>query len=105
MSNPPAVFFPAPAVRVVPALDDYIQPNLGHPLRIWWAYYWPTTLITLVGGFVLRIVVQVLWQNFIFSAKPLMHVNRFGPYIINDVAALFILHYVLGKIFVTFAWF
>jgi hypothetical protein len=99
MSNLPTMFEPPAGARSAPGLDDYIQPNLGHGLRIWWAYYWPTTLITLVLSFLLGLVVTVLWENFIVSAKPLVPVTRYGPYVINYVVALFVMHYILGKTF------
>jgi len=38
LGNRPEVQPPAPD-------SDYIQPNLGHGLRIWWALFWRTTLI------------------------------------------------------------
>jgi hypothetical protein len=66
MSNLPTMFESPSGAHSAPGLDDYIQPNLGHGLRIWWAYYWPTTLITLVLSFLLGLAVRVLWENFIF---------------------------------------
>lgn len=99
MSNLPAMFESPSGAHSAPGLDDYIQPNLGHGLRIWWAYYWPSTLITLVLSFLLGLLVRVLWENFIVSAKPLVPVTRYGPYIINYVVALFVMRYILGKTF------
>jgi hypothetical protein len=99
MSNLPTMFDPPPGAHAAPAIDDYTQPNLGHGLRIWWAYYWPTTLITLVLSLLLGLVVTALWENFIVPAKALVPVTRFGPYVINYAVALFIMHYVLGKTF------
>jgi hypothetical protein len=99
MSSLPTMFEPPSGVHSAPAVDDYLQPNLGHGLRIWWAYYWPTTLITLVLSLLLGLVVTALWENFIVSAKPLVPVTRYGPYIINYVVALFVMRYILGKKF------
>jgi hypothetical protein len=99
MSNLPTMFESPSGAHPAPGLDDYIQPNLGHGLRIWWAYYWPTTLITLVLSFLLGLLVRVLWENFIVSAKPLVPVTRYGPYIINYVVTLFVMRYILGKTF------
>jgi hypothetical protein len=93
------MFDSPPSSNPVSALDDYIQPNLGHAMRIWWAYYWPTTLITVVGGYLLGLVVRLLYENFIVSAKPLIPVTRNGGYVINYVAAFFVMRYVLGKTF------
>jgi hypothetical protein len=99
MSNLPTMFKPPAGGHAAPAIDDYIQPSLGHGLRIWWAYYWPTTLITLILGYLQGIVVRALWENFIVPARTLVPVTRFGPYVINYVVALFVMHYVLGKTF------
>jgi hypothetical protein len=99
MSNLPTMFEPSPSSDPASALNDYIQPNLGHALRIWWAYYWPTTLITLVSSFLLGVLARVLWQNFIISARPLMLVTKYGAYVISYTVAFFMIRYVLGKTF------
>jgi hypothetical protein len=99
MSNLPIMFEPPARGQAASAMADYIQPNLGHGLRIWWAYYWPTTLISLILGYLLGIVVRALWENFILPARTLVPVTRFGPYVINYVVALFVMRYVLGKTF------
>jgi hypothetical protein len=95
----PTMFDPPAGAHAAPAIDDYMQPNLGHGLRIWWAYYWPTTLISLILGYLLSMIVRALWENFIFPARALVPVTRFGPYVINYIVALFVMHYVLGKTF------
>jgi hypothetical protein len=102
MSNLPTMFDLPPSSETASTLNDYIQPNLGHALRIWWAYYWPTTLITLVSSFLLGLVVRILWQNFIVSAKPLIFVTKYGAYVISYVVAFFMIRYVLGKTFLHF---
>ncbi|MGC2831644.1 MAG: hypothetical protein WB994_18550, partial [Candidatus Acidiferrum sp.] len=89
MSNLPTMFEP-PSISVPDsALNDYIQPNLGHALRIWWAYYWPTMVISFLLGVLLRGVVRLLYENFIISANPLVPVVGYGPYVINYVVAFF----------------
>ncbi|MGC0775460.1 MAG: hypothetical protein WB543_21175 [Candidatus Acidiferrum sp.] len=99
MSNLPTMFEP-PSISVPDsALNDYIQPNLGHALRIWWAYYWPTMVISFLLGVLLRGVVRLLYENFIISANPLVPVVGYGPYVINYVVAFFMIRYVLGKTF------
>jgi hypothetical protein len=99
MSNSPTMFEPPAGRHAAQAIDDYLQPNLGHGLRIWWAYYWPTTIISLILGYLLGIVVRALWENFILPASTLVPVTRFGPYVINYVVALFVMRYILGKTF------
>lgn len=48
--------------------DNYIQPNLGHGLRIWWALFWRTTLASMImyGGSV-RALHSVLPSYFSYS--------------------------------------
>jgi hypothetical protein len=99
MSNLPNMLEPPARAGSAPALDDYVQPHLGHALRIWWAYYWPTTLITVVGGYLLGVLVRLLYENFIVLAKPLIPVTRYGGYVINYATAFFVMHYILGKTF------
>lgn len=99
MSELPTMFDAPPSSDPASALNDYIQPNLGHALRIWWAYYWPTTLITLLLSYLLGLVVRILWENFIFSAKPLIPVAKYGGYVMNYVVAFCLIRYVLGKTF------
>ncbi|MGB8476052.1 MAG: hypothetical protein WCE61_18375 [Candidatus Acidiferrum sp.] len=99
MSNLPTMFEPPPVSDPDSVLNDYIQPNLGHALRIWWAYYWPTMVISFLLGVLLRGVVRLLYENFILSANPLLPVLTYGPYVINYVIAFFMIRYVLGKTF------
>jgi hypothetical protein len=99
MSTLPTMFEPPPSSDPASALNDYIQPNLGHALRIWWAYYWPTMIVSFLLGLLLRGVVRLLYENFIVSANPLVPVVRYGPYAINFVVAFFMIRYVLGKTF------
>lgn len=88
MSNLPTMFEPPAGDHSAPALDDYLQPSLGHALRIWWAYYWPTTIASLVLGYLLGLVVRALWENFIVSAKALIPVTKYGP-----MSSIMLLHF------------
>jgi hypothetical protein len=80
-------------------LNQYIQSNFGHALRIWWAYFWPTAIISLLLGLLLGMVVRILYERMILSAHVLVLVTKFGGYIINYVVAFFIMKYVLCKTF------
>lgn len=87
----------SPALR---ALDEnYIQPHLGHALRIWWAFYWPTTLISFVLGILLGLVVRVLPQTFSLSTRFVGVLSQVWSYLLSYTTALFIFKYVLGKRF------
>lgn len=79
--------------------DNYVQPNLGHGLRIWWAFYWPTTVI---GGFlviVLNFWLRRLYQDLSLSASVVGPTMKFDPYILNYIVAFFVMYYVLRKNF------
>jgi hypothetical protein len=82
----------------VPA-DSYIQPNMGHALRIWWAFYWPTTLVTAVLTYALQYGVRQVYENSAFPAKILARVLQIGPYVLTYTVAIFVMHYILGKTF------
>ena len=99
MSSLPTMFEPLSGNEPASSLNDYVQPNLGHALRIWWAYYWPTALISFLIEVLLRGIVHLLYENFIVSAKPLVPVVRYGPYVITYVVAFFMIRHVLDKTF------
>ena len=87
------------------SLSDYIQPNLSHGLRIWWAFYWPTAAaaFVLVTGFnsAIRVFLQVgaVPGNLIV---PLIWIGRFDFVIFYYAAAFFAMAYVLRKKFRSF---
>lgn len=64
--------------------DNYIQPNLGHGLRIWWALFWRTTLASVItyGG-------------------PLAAFHRIPPpyttYAVNYAVTLAMMYFILRK--------
>jgi hypothetical protein len=64
MPGPPSIFDEPHATLLTPAvLSDYIQPNFGHGPRIWWAFFWPTTLISLVLTIVVNDWTRYLYEN------------------------------------------
>lgn len=92
--------FNAPSVSSAAAPPaDYIQPTLGHGLRIWWAYYWPTNLIAAVLVFCFQFWLRKLYENVILSARTVVIVMRILPYATTYIVAFFIIWYVLGKRF------
>jgi hypothetical protein len=50
-----------------------------------------------LSGYLPGLVVRAVWENFIVSAKAVIPVTRYGPYVINYVVALFVVRYLLGK--------
>ncbi|HVB08227.1 MAG TPA: hypothetical protein VNF00_04705 [Candidatus Acidoferrales bacterium] len=90
--------FNAPSVSSAAAPpDNYIQPTLGHGLRIWWAYYWPTNLIAAVLMFCFRFWLRKLYENVILSARTVVIAMRILPYATTYFVAFFIIWYVLGE--------
>jgi hypothetical protein len=79
--------------------DNYIQPTLGHALRIWWAFYWPTTLISTVLGFGFGRLLRLAYEDGFATARIVRVTSQVGGYAINYVVALFVMHYVLSKNF------
>ncbi|MGA8407117.1 MAG: hypothetical protein WB680_08065 [Candidatus Acidiferrales bacterium] len=90
---------PSPAHSTPLPNDNYVQPNLGHGLRIWWAFYWPTTLI---GGFLavaLNFWLRRLYQNMALPASIVGPVLKVGPYVLSYAVAFFVMYYILRKNF------
>src|SRR5947199_3938112 len=81
------------------AFDAYIQPTLGHALRIWWAFYWPTTLISLVLGFGFGRILRLIYENGVATANFIRLASQVSAYVINYLVALFVLYYLLNKRF------
>ena len=81
--------------------DDFVQPTFPYALRVWWAYYWRTSLISFVivavGVFVLAAGVGIF-----ISARAFLLARRILPYAITYLVAFFVIRYVLGKSFRNF---
>ncbi len=59
-----------------PSQENYVQPALGHGLRIWWAYYWPTSLISFFIIVVLTVLLRKAWENDVLSTLSLRACGR-----------------------------
>jgi hypothetical protein len=82
--------------------ENYIQPNLGHGLRIWWAYYWPTFLISSVIIGVLTVVLRKAWENVMISGQVVLWADRILPYVVIAVVSVLGIRRILGKKFRSF---
>jgi hypothetical protein len=91
------MFGHTPTVPPVPASGNYIQPNLGHGLRIWWAFFWRNTLISAAAGFLLGIVLIALARYISIPARG--YAVTFGGYLIEYIAAIFVIHFIARKKF------
>jgi hypothetical protein len=99
MAALPSIPDAGPTPQAGSALSDYIQPNLGHGLRIWWAFYWRNTLISVVLAFMLGMAIQPLLNAGTVSYRPLSLILQYGSYIVSYAVALFVMHYILRKNF------
>ncbi len=89
----------APTPPVPSYLSDYIQPTFDHGLRIWWAFFWPTTVISAILGFAIEFGLRVIYEHTNVPGNLIGPVMRFTPYVISYVVALFIMEYILRKNF------
>jgi hypothetical protein len=96
MPGPPSMFdAPRPAASDAPAFN-YIQPNLLYGLKIWWAFYWRTTLTT----YIVAAGAIVLARRAPSPATLLL--ARYSVYAVYYPVAFLVLAYVLRKNFETF---
>ena len=93
----------APPIRsVFTSQEDYIQPTLAYGLRIWWAYYWPTFLISSLIIGVLMVVLRRAWEYLILRDQVVLWVNRILPYAVTFFVSMFGIHRILRKKFQSF---
>jgi len=82
--------------------DNYIQPNLGHGLRIWWAYYWPTTLISSIILVTLTILLRKAWENGMVSGNLVRRAYLVLPYVVTIAVSVIGIRRILRKNFRSF---
>src|ERR1700722_5467458 len=100
MPSPPSMFdTPSVASPVPPALSNYIQPNLGHGLRIWWAFFWPTTLISIVATIVVNYWARYFYENSNVPGSLLRPIFQYDSYFFSYATAFFVMNYILRKNF------
>ena len=93
----------APPVRSAsPFQEDYIQPSLAYGLRIWWAYYWPTFLISALVIGVLSVLLRRAWEYLILRDQVVLWTNRILPYAVTFFVSMFGIHRILSKKFQSF---
>ena len=86
-----------------PSQENYLQPNLGHGLRIWWAYYWPTFLISVIIIVVLSALLRKAWENDVLSTQVVRWANWILPYAVISAVSLLGVWRILGKKFHSFS--
>lgn len=103
MLSKPGTFDAASLESVSASQENYIQPNLGHGLRIWWAYYWPTSLISFCIIVVLTVLLRKAWENFMVSTRVVLWANRLLPYVVVSAVSVLGIWRILGKKFRSFS--
>lgn len=93
------MFDAGPTPPVPSYLSNYIQPTFNHGLRIWWAFFWPTTIISAIVGFAIEFGLRVIYEHTNVPGNLIGPVMRFMPYVVSYVVALFIMEYILRKNF------
>lgn len=78
---------------------NYIQPNLGHGLRIWWAFHWPTTLIATALSVGLHVALRYIYENTSPPGSLIGPIMKFDAYFFTYAVALFVMYYILRKNF------
>lgn len=99
MPSPPSMFDEPHSTVVPSSLSGYIQPNLGHGLRIWWAFFWTTTLITAMLTITTDVALRGIYENSTVPGSLIRPVMRYDGYFFSYVVALFVLMYILRKNF------
>ncbi len=103
MHGPPSLFesqSPAPAEAL--QTSNYIQPNLGHGLRIWWAFYWPTTLIATILTIAVNAGLRRWYENSDVPGSVIGPVMKYDMYVFTYAVALLVMYYILRKNFLHF---
>jgi len=103
MLSNPGSFDAASLERSSPSQENYLQPNLGHGLRIWWAYYWPTSLISSIIIVVLAALLRKAWENDVLSTQVVRWANRILPYVVTSAVSMLGIWRILRKKFHAFS--
>jgi hypothetical protein len=89
----------AQSQSTVTASAEYIQPTLNHGLRVWWAFYWRTSVISGVLSFAAAYGVHQLYENTTTSAILIQWTQRLIPYVFSYAVAFFVMRSILHKDF------
>jgi hypothetical protein len=73
---------------------NYIQPNLGHGLRIWWAFYWRTILSSILVATAVNLILRRFPNN-----STIALISRYDNYVLYYLVAFFAMAYILRKNF------
>jgi purine-cytosine permease-like protein len=81
------------AAETTVADSVYIQPTLNHGLRVWWAFYWRNTLLSLV----VMVFIAALLQILSVPAQSRQYVMTYGQYVVFYILVIFMIHYIVRR--------
>jgi hypothetical protein len=90
---------PHEALSVTASNNCYIQPTLNHGSRIWWAFFWPVTLIAGILTVVSNIGMKYTYENMNVPGWALRYPMKYGSYAIEIIVGYFVIYYLLHKNF------
>lgn len=96
MSSQP-FFQPAASSPGAAREQRYIQPTLNHGLRIWWAFFWRNTLVSLGLGALLGLTVGYAARSAGIVLDPRLF--TYGGAALEYFTAIFVMHYIVQKKF------
>jgi hypothetical protein len=99
MLSSPGMFESASGAGSSPAFDRnaYVQATFPNALRVWWAYYWPTSVLTFLLDIVLLAALRI-GANTVLPGLPVIMV-RVGLFCVAFPIGFLVFYYVLGKRF------
>ncbi|MGB6430989.1 MAG: hypothetical protein WBF06_10405 [Candidatus Acidiferrales bacterium] len=99
MSAAPSMFGDSHSAETATTVSDYIQPTLGHGLRIWWAFYWRNTVISAILVAALILAAKPLLASGAITRAGFNSLILFGQWIITYAVAIPVFHFILRKRF------
>jgi hypothetical protein len=93
------MFHDRPASAAASPQSNYVQPNLGHGLRIWWAFFWRNAIISAILTAILGLTVKFLAFRGLAPASLIRPAVQLGSYVTAYASAFFVIHYVVKKKF------
>jgi len=82
--------------------SSYIQPTLGHALRVWWAFYWRVMLFGSVIAFVISLLLGITGPAAGLPQPLILLAARVEGLVVTFIVALFVMQRVLRKNFQRF---
>jgi len=102
MSSLPSISGQSPSPASRTSCESYIQPTLGHGLRIWWALYWRTSAIGILLVLAVGDVAEILARNSLLTSQAKNAIVTASAYFFTFAVAFFVMHYVVRKRFRAF---